>query len=524
MNATMNRVLALGLALAVSLGCSNTRENQEPAPRTTESSTNKSSTASSSSSSTSATMPTVREGMVWSQRAYPTGDKRTSAVLIERGTPTEVSVGQNYDYVIRVTNLTSNSLENVVVADKLTDGTLDVRDASPRPDKLGNDMRWVLGNLAPRKSKEIRVSGSASAVGAIAHCADIRYDAVVCATVKVTQPKLELVKSGTQAALICDPIVYKLTVANNGTGVAKNVKIEDKLPAGMTTLGGNKVVRFDAGDLAPGQSKNYSIRAKASKTGSFSNQASATATGLTAKSGSVTTNVTAPQLTITKTGSKKSFIGRQISYEMTIKNTGNGIAKDTVLRDPLPAGTTFVKASDGGTLTGDVVTWNFGTMKPGATRTVNLSIRAGSATVRNTATVRAYCAEAVSASWETKVTGIPAVLLEVVDVEDPIEVGGNVTYVISVTNQGSARDTNIRIACVMEDTMTYVSNGGATKGSLDGSRITFEPLATLAPKAKATWRLTVKAKATGDVRFTVIMNTDELKRPVQETEATNFYE
>ena len=107
-----------------------------------------------------------------------------------------------------------------------------------------------------------------------------------------------------------------------------------------------------------------------------------------------------------------------------------------------------------------------------------------------------------------------------VDISDPIAVGNNETYVITATNQGSAPDTNIRITCTLENTQQYVSSSGATTGSSAGSTITFAPLATLAPKAQATWRVTVKAVKAGDVRFTAVMNTDQLTRPVQETEAT----
>ena len=52
----------------------------------------------------------------------------------------------------------------------------------------------------------------------------------------------------------------------------------------------------------------------------------------------------------------------------------------------------------------------------------------------------------------------------------------------------------------------------------------FQPLATLAPKAKATWRVKVKSVGGGDVRFRVSMTSDQLGRPVEETEATNFYQ
>jgi hypothetical protein len=49
-------------------------------------------------------------------------------------------------------------------------------------------------------------------------------------------------------------------------------------------------------------------------------------------------------------------------------------------------------------------------------------------------------------------------------------------------------------------------------------------LASLAPKAKATWQFTVKALKAGDVRFKATLTTAELGRGVEETEATQLYE
>ena len=42
-----------------------------------------------------------------------------------------------------------------------------------------------------------------------------------------------------------------------------------------------------------------------------------------------------------------------------------------------------------------------------------------------------YGAEAVSASAQTQIDAIAAILLEVIDLSDPIEVGGNETYLIT---------------------------------------------------------------------------------------------
>jgi hypothetical protein len=54
--------------------------------------------------------------------------------------------------------------------------------------------------------------------------------------------------------------------------------------------------------------------------------------------------------------------------------------------------------------------------------------------------------------------------------------------------------------------------------------VKFFPLSSLAPKAKAAWRVVVRAVRPGDVRFKVVLNVDQLTRPVEETESTHLYE
>ena len=124
----------------------------------------------------------------------------------------------------------------------------------------------------------------------------------------------------------------------------------------------------------------------------------------------------------------------------------------------------------------------------------------------------------LKSAWTTEVEGIPAILLEVVDIEDPILVGDVVTYEIKVTNQGSATGTGITVNCNLEPEMEFISGG-----ELSGNTIALETLAELAPGATHTWTVQVKARAAGDVRFGVNMNSDQIGRDVTETESTNFY-
>jgi uncharacterized repeat protein (TIGR01451 family) len=332
-------------------------------------------------------------------------------------------------------------------------------------------------------------------------------------------------KTSPSNVLLCEEIPTKFVVTNPGSGTVKDVKIEDKLPDGLKTIDGDSTIAIDAGTLAEGESKEFTVTLKADKTGKYENTATASSSrGLKAEASSVT-QVRQPILEIDKTGPEKRYLGRSVTYEITVANKGDAPANDLVIRDRLPAGVKFLSASGNGTAENRRVQWSLGTVEPGDSRKVSVTVMPESAkTISNTAIVSAECAEGVRASARTQIEGIPAILLEVIDTQDPIEVGGRTTYVITATNQGTAPATNIQIICGLEEEMSHISSSGVTRSSAEGSKVTFQPLGSLAPGEKAEWRVNVRAVSAGDVRFKVDMNTDQLSRPVEETEATHLYE
>lgn len=449
----------------------------------------------------------------------------TGALRIDKVMPKSVQLNAPFEYTIKAINLSDQTLSQVVVKDHLSEG-LKYVSSTPTGKLENNVLVWRMKTLGPKASETIVVKASASDVGCMQTCAYASYIVLACAKTEVVQPALALSKSAPASVTICDPIPYKFVVTNKGSGTATNIKLTDTLPAGLTTQDGKTSIQLSLGNLAPGQSKTQTVVAKAAKTGTYKNQAMAMADGnLKAESQTTTTVVTQPVLAITKTGSKKIYLGRGLQYDITVTNKGDSVAANTVVTDTIPAGVSGIKASNNGTLAGNLVTWKLGDLAPNASKKVSVAYNPSKAgTYKNTANATATCASAVSASAATQVEGIPAVLLEVIDVSDPIEVGGNETYIIVVTNQGTASDTDILIKAMLEDNMEYVSSSGATNGQLSGDTVTFSPLPSLAPKAKATWKVVVKAKKAGDVRFRVTLNTDQLGRDVSETEATNFYE
>ncbi|MCC7192071.1 MAG: DUF11 domain-containing protein [Phycisphaeraceae bacterium] len=462
--------------------------------------------------------PAPRPSVNCATLAYPTGNRETSALWVEKCAPSQVVAGQEFDYTIRVTNLTNMTLSEVRVVEQMPAG-FKVSKATP---EMGGRDGWTFDKLAPHETKTITVTGSAAAQGTLENCISVTYNLSACLAVNVVSPALKLTKTAPENVLLCENIPVKLAVTNTGTGTARNVKIVDTLPDGLVAGDRSGEVVINVGDVAAGQTREYTATLRPTKRGKFTNNAKATGdNGLTADA-SATTTVTEPVLTITKTGAKKEFIGRAVQYTITVKNTGDAPAKNLTIKDT--GNGTASAASDGGRIDATGVTWSLGTLEAGQSKTVTVS-RTGNAmgTIKDTATASATCAQAVTASAETEIVGIPAILLEVVDT-DPVKVGGTTTYTITVTNQGSADGTNIVITSSLEDSMEYVSSDGPTKGTVAGKTITFAAIPKLAPREKATFNVVVKAIKAGDVRFKTTMKSDQLSRDVEETEATNFYE
>lgn len=470
-------------------------------------------------------VPAVGPNQTMVALAFPTGDAASSALLIHQVMPREVRVNQPYTYEIHVTNITGGTLQSVVVTnDNLQN--VDVTGSTPNYTKTGSGaLTWALGDLGPCKTSVIKVTGRAGKTGISSNCLTATYANTLCASTTVVSPDLLLTKAVPDQVLLCDPITIRYEVKNSGTGIAENVVVRDTLPAGLTTLDGKTSVELPVGNLAAGQSKPLAVNVKAAQTGRFASAATANAAGdLTAKSADPGTTVVQPVLSIAAKCSETSFLLRDITYSWTVKNTGKVASNNTVVTANVPAGATFVSATEGGVSAPAGVTWNLGTLAPDQSRTVAMTVKPGAiGTYRADATAAGTCAVAVKDGCATNVKGIPAILLEVVDLTDPIEVGQNETYVITVTNQGSAPDNNIKIVCELPPEMEFVSGSGASNATANGKTVTFAALPNLAPKAKAEFRLIVRTTAEGDIRFKTTLTSDQFKRPIEETESTNIY-
>ena len=88
----------------------------------------------------------------------------------------------------------------------------------------------------------------------------------------------------------------------------------------------------------------------------------------------------APGLTVSKSAAPTVPSGSNLTYTISYGNTGSIAASNVVIRDPLPVGTTFVSATNGGTLVAGNVVFNIGTVNAGTiNQTVSFTVTVNTA-------------------------------------------------------------------------------------------------------------------------------------------------
>jgi uncharacterized repeat protein (TIGR01451 family) len=454
---------------------------------------------------------------------YPRED--AGVIEIDKMMPKEVRVGTAFTYTIKVTNLTDGVLTDVTIGE-IVSKEVQLTGSEPTASIEGNKLVWQIDSLGPRASKTFKVSGIPNAAKPLEHKTTITHALSGSAALNVVQPALKVIREAPAEAILCEPIPVDYTVTNTGTGTASNVQITDSLPAGLLTAEGRDRVVLDAGNLQAGESRRFSVKVRASKTGAFVCRASASSpAGLKGESEANTTTVRQPVLVITRSGPQRQYLGRPISYDIIVQNKGDGAARDTVLEEQVPSGVANIEATNSPQFMSSKLVWEIGTLQPTETRKVRVSYTPQQeGDVVSTATATAYCAETVTNATKMSVSGIASCRLEAVDLDDPIEVGTQTTYLVTVTNQGSAADANVRITCILDDKVQYVTSAGTTPGTMMGKTLTFTAVRSLEPKGKAQWRIVVKGLQSGDARFKVTMGSDKLTVPVEYTEVTRIYQ
>ena len=123
----------------------------------------------------------------------------------------------------------------------------------------------------------------------------------------------------------------------------------------------------------------------------------------------------------------------------------------------------------------------------------------------------------------TRVEGTASVLMEVIDTEDPVEIGSDTTYQIHIANRGSKAADRVQIIATAPEGMQIVAAEGPITYRMQGQQVIFDEIPTLTPQSVLTLKVQAKGIRKGNVRFYAELNSESLNHPITAEQTTEIY-
>lgn len=197
-----------------------------------------------------------------------------------------------------------------------------------------------------------------------------------------------------------------------------------------------------------------------------------------------------PVLEITKSDDVDPVnAGEEVTYTITVTNTGDQPASNVTVDDTLPSGFSVVSvsSSQGGCT---ALPCNLGTIPASGPDSQTVTVVANVApdtpggTYANTATVDSDDTSPISTVENTTVAESAVLNITKTDSPDPVAAGGNLTYTISVTNSGPSDADLVTVADTLPTDVSFVSATASAPdpgASCSGGATVLCSLGTLTP-------------------------------------------
>ncbi|WP_230198418.1 choice-of-anchor U domain-containing protein [Luminiphilus syltensis] len=406
----------------------------------------------------------------------------------------DVQPGDTLTYKISYGNSGTDIAPNAVIFDILPgDVTFVTASGNGNYVQSSNSVGWSLGDLAAgaqgSQTVKVQVNGllpdGTKLVNTSAILAKGTQSQTAQSTANVSSnPDLALTVSSNpeRVVLAGQTVGYSLQLANRGSDVARNTRVIDQLSPGSAPSVIGQGGRYDAAkgtitwnvvSLAPGATQvfDYSVPVAVGIPNGTEliNTASAVADNAANVSAvSVVEVSSSPRLALSLNGPAGASPGDTLVYTLSYSNTGNAVAADVSLTSPVTSPLDFVSASDGGSETGAVVTWDLGDIPVGGSGFVELLLQVpvgtpGDTSVIAKASIGASGTAPVSDSLVTKLKSQAELEVRIQATPDPVPAGGGAVFEVTLSNSGNADATSVQLAASVPPSSSFVlaSDGGA---------------------------------------------------------------
>jgi len=454
---------------------------------------------------------------------------QTPQLTIEKSGPRDLQVGKPARFEVTVRNVGAATAHDTVLKDAIPYGTSLIATMPPAsPAGPGNptgDLLWSIGELKPGQEARVAMELMPRLEGEIGSVASVSFRSDASVRSRVTKPALEITAEPPQKTLIGEAMTLELTLSNPGTGTATGVVVEGLLPEAVSHPAGREV-EFDVGRLEPGTSRSITLVLTTVTPGVHEIRLAARADGGIEVAQRMRAEITAPMLELAADIPNRRYLQRPATCKLKMTNTGTAPAMAVELAAQLPTGMKFVRANNAGYYDERThrVLWSLEELPAGEDGTVELVVmpttlgpQAIVAAARNPAGLADQLTHTI------EVEGLAALSFEVVDSEDPIEIGGLTEYVVRVTNQGTKAATNVELAANLLGDLEPIDAKGPVPFGVENLLVAFDPLATLAPADEAVFRIRVRGRRPGNQRVQFMLKSDDLKTPLTAEEMTHVY-
>lgn len=449
---------------------------------------------------------------------------QTPSVTIEWKQHSVINVGQECACDLVIKNTGKSDALGVEV-EATFPATVRLLEASPKPEKSETFLGWQFGELKAGEERVITIKMIPMQRGSIATQANVRFTGSASGIFDVSEPLLSVSVKGQAQVMVGESAPQTIVVTNPGSGVTSNVQIEAIIPDGLEHARGKRLL-MEIGSLNPGESRNIRLAMIAVAGGPQQIQVQARAdAGLLEKS-VATVSVIAPSLNATIDGPGLRYLGRQGRFKLTVANDGAAATSNVQVMHKIPQGFEFVSADRGVQYDQStrLMTWFVGRLDEGEKSEIEVTLLAKQiGDQKHLVRATSEHGSLSDADFTTRIEGTSSLSLEVVDLDDPVELGTEAIYEVRVKNEGTASARDVGLACELTKGVNFVSAEGPAAYIEENGIVTFRTIPDLGPGKTATYRVRVASTTIGNTRFRARATSESVAEPLTADELTKFY-
>jgi hypothetical protein len=460
----------------------------------------------------------------------PVNSEATASIILDWAGPETVSTNRPNPFTLTVRNTIAQSAHRVVVQVRVPDHVT-ATDVEPAAKCDKGVLLWDFGTMQGKEARTIRMNLTTSVKQDLTCQAWVTMTGTAGMRVAVREPKLEATIVAPKEVVLGDVIPVTYLVKNSGDAV-----VEKDWTMAIKSSDAEDVDVTCQKELLAGGTSERKKSMVARQPGTMTYTVTVMGDGGARSTAVATVKVLEPKLAVNVVGPKERLVGSKATYAVTVENVG-AVPVSFEIAEVVPTSFKIVSCSKDALYSMGMIAWRpVGALAVGEKKVITydmIAVSPGSAELQFIA--RGSRNTKAEATARTVVEGIPAMRMEVSDAADPVELNGETTYEIKLMNTGTKADSQLRLECVLPKELTFVSASGPTdylekigidfnrKDPANCSTIVFEPISELAPKTEAVFRVKVKAKTAGDVRFKAVLTSMHLATPVTKEESTRVY-